>query len=96
MSGLVLALLAGYIAIRPAGEVRVTAVSLHIQDPKGYGHCPFYFISFYLFIFCFLRPNMKHMEVSRLEVKSELQLLAYTTAMQDPSCGCDLHHSSWQ
>ena len=31
-----------------------------------------------------------------LGVKSELELLAYTTAtaMQDPSRACDLHHSS--
>ena len=38
------------------------------------------------------------MEVPRLGVKLELQLLAYatTTAMQDPSCVCYLHHSSWQ
>ena len=38
------------------------------------------------------------MEVPRLGVKSELQLLAYTiaTAMQDPGQGCDLHHSSRQ
>ena len=36
------------------------------------------------------------MEVPRLRVRSELQLLAYTTAraMQDPSYICDLHHSS--
>ena len=38
------------------------------------------------------------MEVPRLEVKSELQLPAYTTATskQDPSQVFDLHHSSWQ
>ena len=38
------------------------------------------------------------MEVPRLEVESELQLLAYTTATatQDPSHVCGLHHSSWQ
>ena len=38
------------------------------------------------------------MEVLRLGVESELQLLAYTTvtATQDPSHVCDLHHSSWQ
>ena len=38
------------------------------------------------------------MEVSRLGVKSELSLLAYTTvtAIQDPSCICNLHHSSQQ
>jgi len=39
-----------------------------------------------------------HMEVSRLGVEAELQLLAYTTATatQDPSHVCDLPHSSRQ
>ena len=38
------------------------------------------------------------MEVPRLGAESELQVPAYTTAtaMQDLSCICDLHHSSWQ
>jgi len=38
------------------------------------------------------------MEVPRLEAESELQLLAYTTAIatQDPIHICNLHHSSWQ
>ena len=38
------------------------------------------------------------MEVSRLEVKLELQLLAHAIgiAMQDLSQICDLHRSSWQ
>ena len=36
------------------------------------------------------------MQVPKLGVESELQLLAYTTAMQDPSHVCDLYHSSWQ
>jgi len=37
------------------------------------------------------------MEVSRLGVKLELQLLAYTTATAMPNPGhvFDLHHSSW-
>ena len=39
---------------------------------------------------------MWHMEVPRLGVKSELQLLAYTAAMRDPSHICDLHRSSQQ
>ena len=41
---------------------------------------------------------MWHMEVPRLAAELELQLPAYTmaTAMQDPSCVCDLHHSSRQ
>ena len=39
-----------------------------------------------------------HMEIPRLGVKSELQLLACATATATPdlSCICDLHHSSWQ
>ena len=38
------------------------------------------------------------MEVPRLGVKSEIQMPAYTTAIAtwDPSCICDLHHSSQQ
>ena len=53
--------------------------------------CPFSF-------FCFLGPHPRHMEVFRLGVESELQLLAYTTAtsMLDLSYVCDLHHSSQQ
>ena len=39
-----------------------------------------------------------HMEVPRLGVESEPQLLAYTTATAtwDLSHVCDLHHTSWQ
>ena len=46
--------------------------------------------------FVFLGPHPQHMEVPRLEVKSELQLPAYTTAiaMQNMSCVCNLHRSS--
>ena len=38
------------------------------------------------------------MDSLRLGTESELQLLAYITAiaMQDLSCICDIHHSSWQ
>ena len=36
------------------------------------------------------------MEVPRLRVKSELQLLAYIIAVWDLSHVCDLHHSSQQ
>ena len=40
----------------------------------------------------------QHMEVPRLGVESELHLPAYTTAiaMWNPSCVCNLHHSSRQ
>ena len=39
-----------------------------------------------------------NMEVPRLGVESQLQLLAYATAtaISDLSCVCDLQHSSWQ
>ena len=50
-------------------------------------------------IFCFLRLHPLHVDIRRLGVESELQLLAYTTAttaMPDPSQVCSLHHSSWQ
>ena len=45
-----------------------------------------------------LGPYPWHMEVPRLGVKLELQLLANATviATQDPSLVCDLHHSSRQ
>ena len=38
------------------------------------------------------------MEIPRLGVESDLQLLAYATAtaMWVPSHICDLHHSLWQ
>ena len=41
---------------------------------------------------------MQHMEVPRLEVELELQLLTYTiaTAMWGLSCIGNLDHSSWQ
>ena len=48
------------------------------------------------FFFNFLGPHLRHMEVPRLGVKLELQLLAYVTATPDPSHICDLHQSSWQ
>ena len=56
-----------------------------------------YFHNFFL-SFVFLGPHPRHMEVPRLGVESELQLLAYATATAAPdlSCVCDLHHSSWQ
>jgi len=51
---------------------------------------------FFFFPFGFLGPHPQHMEVPRLGVELELQLLAYTTATAtpDPSHVCDPHHSS--
>ena len=58
-----------------------------------------YIKGFVLFCFlAFLGPYPWHMEVPRLGVQSELQLLAYTTAtvISGPSCVFNLYHSSWQ
>ena len=54
--------------------------------------------SFYFILFTVLGPHPQHMEVPWWGVKSELQLQAYTTttATQEPSHVCDLHHISWQ
>ena len=66
--------------------------------------CPiFCFIFFqrdssFFFFFLTLALNMQHMEVPRLGVEVELQLLAYITAIAtwDPNHICDLYHSSRQ
>ena len=57
-----------------------------------------FFPLFFFFFFCFLGPYLPHMEFPRLKVQSELWQLTYVTATetQDPSCFCDLHHSSRQ
>ena len=46
--------------------------------------------------FFFLWPHLQHVEVPRLGVKSNLQLLDFEGATPDLSCICDLYHSSWQ
>ena len=60
----------------------------------------FWFLLFYFnfYFFVILGLHMRHMEVPRLGVESELQLLAYTTVTetQDRSQDCELHHSSQQ
>ncbi len=55
---------------------------------------PFFFALF----FVLLGPHPQPMEVPRLGVRSELQLLAYATARATPDLShiWDLHHSSWQ
>ena len=52
----------------------------------------------HFFIFAFLGPHLRHMEVPRLRVELQLQLLAYTTATAtwDLSCVYDIHHTSGQ
>ena len=51
-----------------------------------------------LFFSFFLGSHLQHMEVPRLGVQSELQLLATVTATATPdlSCICNPHCSSWQ
>ena len=41
----------------------------------------FHSLSYFILFFCFLGLQVWHMEFPRLEVKSELQLLVYVTAM---------------
>ena len=77
-------------------------LSPSISDVFLYLSCfsfPFSFFFFFLFVLLpFLGPLLWHTEVPRLGVQSELQPPAYTraTAMQDPSCIYNLHHSSRQ
>ena len=50
-------------------------------------------------IFFSLGPHLRHTEVPRLGVKSELQLLPSPQPQQHPiylSHVCSLHHSAWQ
>ena len=59
------------------------------------------YLFIYLYIcqlYIYLELHPQNMEVPRLGVESELQPPAYATATAtlDPSCVCDLHHSSWQ
>ena len=57
------------------------------------------FLIFALLLFCVLGLHLQSMNIPRLGVELELQVLAYTTAMKamrDLSCFCDLHHSSGQ
>ena len=62
--------------------------------------CVFYYYYYYYYFLSliFLGPHPRHMEVPRLGVELEHQLLTYTTAtaMPDMSCVCNLYHSSRQ
>ena len=83
----------------PSNLVNTTILySLSAKNWRSYGRRQLgnSFYLFYLFIFGFLGLHLQHMEVPRLEVESELQLLAYTTATarQDLSHVYDLRHSS--
>ena len=66
--------------------------------PITYAYPPVYFKSSLDHFFFFLQLHLQHMEIPRLGIESELQLLAYTTAMAipDPNRIFDLCQSSWQ
>ena len=68
-------------------------LSLFTAVPRAHGSS-FFRINITTFFFLF-RAIPGHVEVPRLGVELELQLLAYetATAIPDLSCICDLHHS---
>ena len=55
-------------------------------------------VVFIFYLTFFLELHLKHTEVPRLGVESELQLPTYTTAIAMPDLNhiCNLHHSLWQ
>ena len=52
-----------------------------------------YLFVYFIYLFCFLGPQLWHMEIPRLRVKSELQLVIAATAIPDPSHVCKPRHS---
>ena len=53
-------------------------------SPHPHHHLILTFFEVFFFFFFFLCLHLRHMEVARLEVKSELHLLAHTTALETP------------
>ena len=82
----------------PNLDSRFYGHSTDTQKCWGFCFVLFCFVFVCFFLFVFLGPNPRHMEVPRLGVESELWLQAYTTATAtwDPSHICDLHHRSQQ
>ena len=64
--------------IRINGNLHDVTVS-HSVRQNGKFNFPFFSFFLSFFFFCFLGPNLHHMEVPRLGVELELQLLAYST-----------------
>ena len=61
-----------------------------LSREQYFHHYPCVLFSFQVFSFFFLQLRLRHMEVSRLGVKSELQLPTYTIATPDLSHICNL------
>ena len=51
-------------------------------------------VLFVLFCFCCLGPHPQLMEVPRLRVKLDLELLAYTTAMAKPDLAVSVYYTA--
>ena len=90
------------LALRAVAQEGFTSSYSHLPTPPKFLYAGL-LIGGGVVIFIFLSfwgrgAHPQHMEVPRLGVKLELQLLAYSTArvMQDLSCICDLHHRSQQ
>ena len=66
------------------------------QDLTAYPFFSCFFV--FVFVFCLFRATVRHMEVLKLGGKLELELRTYTiaTAMPDPSCVCNPHHTTRQ
>ena len=64
--------------------VGISLGPFHLKVPFVFFFCGFFLV---VVVVYFLGPHLQHMEVPRLEFKSELQLPAYTTAIAtlDPS-----------
>ena len=86
--------------------MNISLVKSYVGKEEGYDTTKYMlsdenlgFIFFFVWgVVLFLGVYPRHMGVSRLGVELELELPAYSTAiaMPDPSCVCNLHHSSWQ
>ena len=80
----------------PRERQRVIVGSLLSSGGQGGSRRKSYAFFFFFSFSCFLGSHLRHMEVPRQGVTSELQLPAYTmaTAMREPRFLCDLHCSS--
>ena len=66
------------------------------EGPTGVPLCPSAPLPLHPWWTSLLGQHVRHMDVTRLGVQLELQVLAYTAATHDPSHVHDLHHSSGQ